>query len=105
MAPYGEKAKKYKGGFIDLSQGTPVDPTPKFIQDSLTAASNSPSYPVVAGSKELQDAIRSWSIKHLGVTASLMFCPQLAQRNLLPYFQLSYKVKKSCIQRWHTQPI
>jgi aspartate/methionine/tyrosine aminotransferase len=54
LAPYGEKAKKYTGGFIDLSQGTPVDPTPKFIQDSLTAASNSPSYPVVPKSYKMQ---------------------------------------------------
>jgi succinyldiaminopimelate transaminase len=95
LAPYGEKAKKYIGGFIDLSQGTPVDPTPKFIQDSLTAASNSPSYPVVAGTKELQDAIRTWSIKHLGVTGEFDVLPSIGSKEfiaLLPTFLQSKKV-------------
>jgi len=40
LAPYGDKAKKYPDGFIDLSQGTPVDATPSFIQDALSTASN-----------------------------------------------------------------
>ena len=83
MAPYGEKAKKYSGGFIDLSQGTPVDPTPKFIQDSLTAASNSPSYPVVAGTKELQEAIRVWSIKNLGVTGEFDVLPSIGSKEFI----------------------
>ena len=95
LAPYGEKAKKYTGGFIDLSQGTPVDPTPKFIQDSLTAASNSPSYPVVAGTKELQEAIRVWSIKNLGVTGEFDVLPSIGSKEfiaLLPTFLQSKKV-------------
>lgn len=95
MAPFGEKAKKYSGGFIDLSQGTPVDATPQFIQDSLAAGSNSPSYPVVAGTKALQDAIRQWSIKHLGVTGDFDVLPSIGSKEfiaLLPTFLQSKKV-------------
>jgi succinyldiaminopimelate transaminase len=83
LAPYGEKARKHPGGFIDLSQGTPVDPTPKFIQDSLNAASNSPSYPVVAGSKELQAAIRTWSINNLGVTGEFDVLPTIGSKEFI----------------------
>lgn len=32
LAPYGVKARKHPRGIIDLSVGTPVDPTPDFIQ-------------------------------------------------------------------------
>ena len=95
LAPYGDIARSHPQGIIDLSQGTPVDPTPKFIQDSLTAASNSPSYPVVAGTKELQDAIRTWSIKHLGVTGDFDVLPSIGSKEfiaLLPTFLQSKKV-------------
>ena len=33
LAPYGETARKHPSGIIDLSQGTPVDSTPEFIQN------------------------------------------------------------------------
>ena len=44
LAPYGVKARKHPDGIIDLSQGTPVDPTPDFIQKVLAENSNSPGY-------------------------------------------------------------
>ena len=94
MAPYGEKAKKYTGGFIDLSQGTPVDPTPKFIQDSFAAASNSPSYPVAAGTKELQDTIRSWSIKNLGVTGEFDVLPSIGSKEFIASLATFLQSKK-----------
>jgi len=65
LAPYGEKAKKYPDGFIDLSQGTPVDPTPKFIQDRLSQVSNSPGYPVTGGTEELRQGFGSGQLKTL----------------------------------------
>lgn len=95
MAPYGEKAKKYLGGFIDLSQGTPVDPTPKFIQDALANASNSPSYPLTAGSPQLKDAIRKWAISNLGATGEFDVLPVIGSKEfvaLLPTFLQSKAV-------------
>jgi succinyldiaminopimelate transaminase len=94
LAPYGEKARKHPGGFIDLSQGTPVDPTPKFIQDSLIAASNSPSYPVVAGSKELQAAIRTWSINNLGVTGEFDVLPTIGSKEFIASLATLLQSKK-----------
>lgn len=95
MAPYGEKAKKYPGGFIDLSQGTPVDPTPTFIQEALTKASNSPSYPLTAGSSQLKDAIRAWVTLNLGATGEFDVLPVIGSKEfvaLLPTFLQSKTV-------------
>ena len=95
MAPYGEKAKKYQGGFIDLSQGTPVDPTPKFIQDALASASNSPSYPLTAGSEKLRSAIRDWATSSLGATGEFDVLPVIGSKEfvaLLPTFLQSKTV-------------
>ena len=93
--PYGEKAKKYPGGFIDLSQGTPVDPTPIFIQEALTKASNSPSYPLTAGSSQLKDAIRAWATLKLGATSEFDVLPVIGSKEfvaLLPTFLQSKTV-------------
>lgn len=93
--PYGEKAKKYPGGFIDLSQGTPVDPTPIFIQEALTKASNSPSYPLTAGSSQLKDAIRAWATLNLGATGEFDVLPVIGSKEfvaLLPTFLQSKTV-------------
>lgn len=95
MAPYGDKAKKHLDSFIDLSQGTPVDATPKFIQDALSAVSNSPSYPVVAGSEQLRSAIKDWAIKNLGVSGDFDVLPVIGSKEfiaLLPTFLQSKKV-------------
>ena len=95
LAPYGDKAKKYSDGFIDLSQGTPVDATPKFIQEALATASNSPSYPIVAGSEQLRSAMRDWAIKNLGVSGEFDVMPVIGSKEfiaLLPTFLQSKKV-------------
>ncbi|MFM9015119.1 MAG: succinyldiaminopimelate transaminase, partial [Candidatus Nanopelagicus sp.] len=95
LAPYGEKAKQYPGGFIDLSQGTPVDATPKFIQEALNQASNSPSYPLTAGSSQLREAIKNWAISTLGATGDFDVLPVIGSKEfvaLLPTFLQSKKV-------------
>jgi aspartate/methionine/tyrosine aminotransferase len=35
MAPYAATAAQHPGGAVNLSIGTPVDPTPALIQDAL----------------------------------------------------------------------
>jgi succinyldiaminopimelate transaminase len=95
LAPYGEKAKKNSNGSIDLSQGTPVDPTPGFIQQSLGKASNSPGYPLTAGSEQLRDVIRNWASSHLGATGDFDVLPVIGSKEfvaLLPTFLESKKV-------------
>ena len=70
---------------IDLSQGTPVDPTPDFIQSAFKAASNSPSYPVTAGTSELREAIRSWAINRLGASGEFGVLPLIGSKELVAW--------------------
>ena len=40
------------GGIVDLSVGTPVDPTPAVVQDALRAAADAPGYPQTYGTPD-----------------------------------------------------
>jgi len=60
LAPYRAKAAQHPGGVVDLSIGTPVDPTPDFIQESLAAAADAHGYPTVHGTPALREAVVGW---------------------------------------------
>ena len=67
LKPYAAKAAKHALGAVDLSVGSPVDPTPSIIQDALKAASNAPGYPSTAGSLEFREAVVEWYARRRGV--------------------------------------
>lgn len=50
-------AAAHPGGLVDLSVGTPVDPTPGFAQQALREASDAPGYPTTWGTPALRAAI------------------------------------------------
>ena len=60
LAPYGEQARAHPDGIVDLSIGTPVDPTPAVVAEALAAASDSPGYPLTIGTPALRDALVRW---------------------------------------------
>ncbi len=95
LAPFAEIARSHPGGVIDLSQGTPVDSTPQLIQSALKDSSDSPRYPVTAGTKELQNAIRNWAVNHLGASGDFDLLPVIGSKELvawLPTILQSQKV-------------
>jgi succinyldiaminopimelate transaminase len=96
LAPYGEKARAHPQGIIDLSQGTPVDPTPEFIQQALRDASNSPSYPVTAGTPELRAAIKKWATDRLGATGDFDVLPIIGSKELVAWLP-TYLESKSVL--------
>jgi succinyldiaminopimelate transaminase len=96
LAPYGEKARAHPQGIIDLSQGTPVDPTPEFIQQALRDASNSPSYPVTAGTPELRAAIKKWATERLGATGDFDVLPIIGSKELVAWLP-TYLESKSVL--------
>jgi len=55
-----ERASEHPGGLIDLSVGSPIDPTPVVATEALTEAAQAPSYPLTAGSPELRAAMAAW---------------------------------------------
>jgi succinyldiaminopimelate transaminase len=95
LAPYGATAKEHPSGAIDLSVGTPVDPTPEFIQSALREASNSPSYPVTMGTPELRASIRQWAQVNLGASGDFGVLPLIGSKEFvawLPTFLTSSSV-------------
>ena len=97
LAPFGDIARSHPGGIIDLSQGTPVDPTPDFIQAALRDASNSPSYPLTAGAPELRAAISSWARERLGATGDFDVLPVIGSKELVAWLPTILEAKKVLI--------
>jgi succinyldiaminopimelate transaminase len=77
MAPYAARARSHPDGIVDLSIGSPVDPTPPLIAEALKAATDAHSYPQTAGTPELRRAIASWFERRRGV-------PGLGDDSVLP---------------------
>ncbi len=68
LAPYGETARTHPDGIVDLSIGTPVDPTPEVVQAALREASDAPGYPLTVGTPALRAALTDWVRRRLGAT-------------------------------------
>ena len=99
LAPYGERARAHSHGAIDLSQGTPVDPTPDFIQEVLKSSSNSPSYPVTTGTKELRDAIERYGRGVIGVAGDFDVLPTIGSKELVALLPFLLEAKRVLIPR------
>jgi len=93
LAPYSKIAQSHPQGAIDLSVGTPVDPSPEFIQRALIESANSPSYPVTAGTPQLRNAIDSWARTHCGATGELGVLPVIGSKELVAWLPTLLEVK------------
>lgn len=67
LAPYAERARAHADGIVDLSVGTPVDPTPVLVREALAAAADSPGYPQTWGTPALREAVVAWFARRRGV--------------------------------------
>jgi len=83
LAPYGARAREYKDGAIDLSVGTPVDPTPDFIQAALIKSANAPGYPLTIGSPALRQSMRDWAVNVLGVSGEFDVLPSIGSKEVV----------------------
>jgi succinyldiaminopimelate transaminase len=66
LASYAERARRHPDGIVDLSVGTPVDPTPVVVRDALAAASDASGYPLTAGTPRLREAAAGWLARRFG---------------------------------------
>lgn len=62
------RAAEHPGGIVDLSIGTPVDPTPMVARDALIGAADSPGYPTVFGPESLRQAAVDWLERRFEIT-------------------------------------
>lgn len=60
LVPYRERARAHPDGVVDLSVGTPVDPTPQIVQEALASAADAPGYPTTQGTEAVRQAIVEW---------------------------------------------
>ncbi|MGG5261038.1 succinyldiaminopimelate transaminase [Phycicoccus avicenniae] len=69
LAPAKERASAFSDpslegsagqGIVDLSVGTPVDPTPEVVRRALAAAADAPGYPQTYGTPDLREAVAGW---------------------------------------------
>ncbi len=67
LAPFAARAREHADGIVDLSVGSPVDPTPAVIREALVAATDAHAYPQTMGTPALREAIVRWYARRRGV--------------------------------------
>jgi succinyldiaminopimelate transaminase len=67
LEPFKQVALAHPDGIVDLSVGTPVDPTPTLVREALAAASDASGYPQTWGSADLREAVAAWFARRRGV--------------------------------------
>lgn len=77
VIPFRERAEQHPEGLVDLSVGSPVDPTPEIIRRALADATDAHAYPQTVGTPSLREAIVDWYARRRGV-------PDLRVDNVLP---------------------
>ncbi len=77
LAPYKARAAAHPHGIVDLSVGTPVDPTPEVVRRALAESADAPGYPLTMGTADLRAAIVEWFARRRGV-------PGLSTDGVLP---------------------
>ena len=77
VAPYAARARRHPDGIVDLSIGSPVDPTPAVVRAALAVATDAHAYPQTVGTPALREAIAAWYARRRGV-------PGLTPDHVLP---------------------
>jgi succinyldiaminopimelate transaminase len=68
LLPYADVARGHPDGIVDLSVGTPVDPTPAVVQQALRENADAPGYPLTHGTPDLRAAVVATLERRHGVT-------------------------------------
>src|SRR4051812_36026965 len=68
LTALAERARAHADGIVDLSVGTPVDPTPDVVQKALAEATDSPGYPLTIGRPNTRQACIDWLARRFGVS-------------------------------------
>ncbi len=91
LAPARERASAHPDGLVDLSVGSPVDPTPAVIRNAIERATDAHGYPTTQGASKLRQAIIDWyarvrHVPHLDVTTTIPTIGSKEFVGLLPTF-------------------
>jgi len=89
LEPYKRTASAHPEGLVDLSVGTPVDPTPEVARKALAEASDAPGYPQTWGTPALRESVAGWLRRRLGVQADpAAVLPAIGTKELVAWLPL-----------------
>jgi succinyldiaminopimelate transaminase len=91
LVPYRERAAAHADGLVDLSVGTPVDPTPQVVRDALAQAADAPGYPTVLGTQALRRAAAEWLQRRFGiggVAPETSILPAIGSKELIAWLPM-----------------
>jgi succinyldiaminopimelate transaminase len=60
LRPFEDLARRFEGGLVDFSIGTPMDPPPPAVVDALGSSDAERGYPPSVGSVPLRQAVSRW---------------------------------------------
>ncbi len=85
LTSHAERARAHADGIVDLSVGTPVDPTPEVVRRALADAADSPGYPLTIGLRETRQAAVDWLARRFAVTGldASMVLPVIGSKELI----------------------
>lgn len=85
LAKVKQQAQAHPDGVVDLSVGTPVDPTPEVIQQALRKHADAPGYPTTAGLSDLSRAVKGWLERRLGVDIPVGILPTIGSKEMVAW--------------------
>ncbi|MFM1845804.1 MAG: hypothetical protein RIS19_277 [Actinomycetota bacterium] len=95
LKPFQAIAEQHAKGMVDLSVGSPVDPTPKIIQDAIRDSTNAPGYPSTGGSLEFRTAVAEWFGRRRGVELTVdQVMPTIGSKEFISFLPLMLGVGK-----------
>ena len=95
LKPFQAIAEQHAKGMVDLSVGSPVDPTPKIIQDAIRDSTNAPGYPTTGGSLEFRAAVAEWFGRRRGVELTVdQVMPTIGSKEFISFLPLMLGIGK-----------
>jgi succinyldiaminopimelate transaminase len=90
LVPFAQTARAHADGMIDLSVGSPVDPTPEHIRRALAEATDAHAYPLTVGTVELRESIVQWYSRRRGVDSLDVdnVLPSIGSKELIAWMPL-----------------
>ncbi|GGK00639.1 aminotransferase [Pilimelia anulata] len=85
LAPAKQRAAAHPDGLIDLSMGAPVDPVPDAVRRALADATDTPGYPLTAGSPALRAAISRWCVRACRAEPGFGVLPTVGSKELVAW--------------------
>ncbi|SFB77508.1 succinyldiaminopimelate aminotransferase apoenzyme [Nocardioides terrae] len=102
LTGYAETARAHPDGIVDLSIGTPVDPTPEVVQQALREAADSPGYPTTIGLPSTRQAAVDWLARNHGVEGLGLdgVLPTIGSKELVATLPLQLGVGRGDLVVW-----